>query len=311
MKSTLSVSLREIYLYCRDFCKDQERWPSYYLRRYLEFLSYYELFPIPTPERVLELGCGNGYQSAFLSKIAKEVVATDLPHEDLSTHTPGMKVAIDLHKRLDISNVTLIPCSAESLPFEDDSFDMVYSSHVLEHIPDQAKALNEIFRVLKPGGYHFCVVPTTTEKVYAFFNFHIYLVSHSIKRFYQWITPRESASGPAGDEGKPRSTTNNAKSLLRYFPFPPPHGHTSHYLRELVSWTPSSWARRIVKSAPFIIDNQSTTQLNPLLSWLGYLAPMKATNLHRITRKLELKMGAWPVFRSLGINTVMVCRKPK
>ena len=41
---------------------------------------------------------------------------------------------------------------AEALPFSDASFDMVYSNGVLHHVPDIAKAIREVFRVLKPGG---------------------------------------------------------------------------------------------------------------------------------------------------------------
>jgi SAM-dependent methyltransferase len=45
------------------------------------------------------------------------------------------------------------------LPFPDESQDAVYSSHVLEHIPDWETALQEWFRVLKIGGYMIIVVP--------------------------------------------------------------------------------------------------------------------------------------------------------
>ena len=46
----------------------------------------------------------------------------------------------------------------------DKSFDMVYASHVLEHIPDDRAALREVYRVLKPGGIAILPVPVLAQK---------------------------------------------------------------------------------------------------------------------------------------------------
>lgn len=50
-----------------------------------------------------------------------------------------------------------------ALQFEDDSFDMVYASHVLEHIDDDRQALSEVRRVLRPGGLAILPVPIVAE----------------------------------------------------------------------------------------------------------------------------------------------------
>lgn len=46
-----------------------------------------------------------------------------------------------------------------NLPFEDNSFDVIFCNHVLEHIPDDKKAMQELFRVLKKGGFGIFQVP--------------------------------------------------------------------------------------------------------------------------------------------------------
>ena len=46
-----------------------------------------------------------------------------------------------------------------NLPFEDNSFDVIFCNHVLEHIPDDTKALQELFRVLKVGGMGIFQIP--------------------------------------------------------------------------------------------------------------------------------------------------------
>jgi arsenite methyltransferase len=51
-----------------------------------------------------------------------------------------------------LQNVSFHNASAEDLPFPDESFDVVISNGVFNLIPDKAKALKEVFRVLKPHG---------------------------------------------------------------------------------------------------------------------------------------------------------------
>ena len=47
----------------------------------------------------------------------------------------------------------------QDIPYDDDYFELIYCSHVLEHVPDDRKALSEIHRVLKPGGIALILVP--------------------------------------------------------------------------------------------------------------------------------------------------------
>lgn len=58
------------------------------------------------------------------------------------------------------------------LPFDDDSFDVVFCNHVLEHIKDDRKAMGELYRVMKPGGWGIFQVPMRQplEKTYEDFS---------------------------------------------------------------------------------------------------------------------------------------------
>jgi ubiquinone/menaquinone biosynthesis C-methylase UbiE len=51
----------------------------------------------------------------------------------------------------------------QQMPFEDNSFDIVICNHVLEHVPDDRKAMGEIFRVLRKGGFAVMQVPTNYD----------------------------------------------------------------------------------------------------------------------------------------------------
>jgi len=57
------------------------------------------------------------------------------------------------------SPIAEIKADIQNLPFEDKCFDVVFCNHVLEHIPDDHKAMSELFRVMKPGGWGIFQVP--------------------------------------------------------------------------------------------------------------------------------------------------------
>lgn len=50
------------------------------------------------------------------------------------------------------------------LPFKDNSYDVIFCNHVLEHIPDDTKAMQELYRVLKPGGWGIFQIPQELER---------------------------------------------------------------------------------------------------------------------------------------------------
>ncbi|HKJ49232.1 MAG TPA: methyltransferase domain-containing protein [Christiangramia sp.] len=54
------------------------------------------------------------------------------------------------------------------LPFEDDSFDFILCNHVLEHIPDDTKAMQELYRILKPGGTAVLQIPQELDRAETF-----------------------------------------------------------------------------------------------------------------------------------------------
>jgi SAM-dependent methyltransferase len=98
--------------------------------------------------RGLEIGAGTGYFSLNLLKQGwlDDAVATDV--------SPGMLDTLSgTAERLGLSGqVETVVCNAEQLPFEDNSFDIVFGHAVLHHIPDLAEAFREFRRVLRPGG---------------------------------------------------------------------------------------------------------------------------------------------------------------
>jgi len=117
----------------------------------------------PLPYRTaLELGCGSGF---FLLNLMQSGVARRGAVTDLS---PGMvKVALRNAEKLGL-DVEGRVADAETIPYPDDSFELVVGHAVLHHIPDVEQSLREVVRVLKPGGrFVFAGEPSTIGDWYA------------------------------------------------------------------------------------------------------------------------------------------------
>ena len=103
----------------------------------------------------LEIGCGTGYFSLNLLQMGtiERLTATDI--------SPGMLRRLAATAESLGLEVETVATEAEQLPFEDESFDLVFGHAVLHHIPDLERALAEFKRVLRPGGaIAFCGEPS-------------------------------------------------------------------------------------------------------------------------------------------------------
>lgn len=92
--------------------------------------------------RVLDIGTGSGHIAEELAKLCKEVVSVDVVDERKVKKGYKFVLAKD-----------------EKLPFTAESFDIVISNHVVEHIPNQQGHIQEVFRVVKPAGAVYLATP--------------------------------------------------------------------------------------------------------------------------------------------------------
>lgn len=129
----------------------------------------------------LELGSGTGF---FLLNLMQGGVISKGSVTDLS---PGMVQAALRNAAglgLDVDGKV---ADAETLPYPDDTFDLVIGHAVLHHIPDLPTAMREILRVLKPGGrFVFAGEPTKLGDTYA----------RKLGQFTWWLTTNVTKLGP-------------------------------------------------------------------------------------------------------------------
>ena len=108
----------------------------------------FSLGPVNKGEAVLDVGCGSGVDTlvaAIMVGTGGRAAGIDLVREMLKRARTNLK-------KTSLKNVTFREGSVEQLSFPDGTFDVVISNGVFNLIPDKAKALGEVFRVLKSSG---------------------------------------------------------------------------------------------------------------------------------------------------------------
>lgn len=108
---------------------------------------------------VLELGGGNGFQASLLDSLGVKVKSIDVA--------------------LPVGQQAFFPVEIYdglTIPFLDATFDIVFSSNVLEHVQDIDVMMAEIQRVLKPEGLAIHILPTPTWRFWTSITHYVYLV---------------------------------------------------------------------------------------------------------------------------------------
>lgn len=129
------------------FISEEERYSTY------PWLYEAAKFARHADEDVLEIGCGTGCDLLQFAKHGARATGIDITPAHLELARQRVDGRADVRR-----------AEATQLPFEDASFDYVYSHGVLHHIDRPREVVDEIFRVLRPGG-------TFNVQVYALFSY--------------------------------------------------------------------------------------------------------------------------------------------
>ena len=203
-------------------------------------------FVLPDGARVLDLGCGNGSGVAALLALGFEAVGCDLrlrksgPHRDRLYREGRLRVME----------------SPRRLPFDDETFDGVFSQNVLEHVQDYEATLSEIARVLKPNGVSVHMFPSCWTLVEG--HVHVPLATFFRPYWYlllwAWVGVRKrsqngwSAIRTARHNRWYLTTATNYLSGRRIMDYAQRHFETRAFC-ERQAWLDAS---RIVRRFPFL-----------------------------------------------------------
>ncbi len=166
------------------------------------------------PCQVLEIGGGAGWQARELAQSGYSVIS------------------VDIEPRASVFKVEMY--DGHRLPSADRSFDVVFSSNVLEHIPHVVEFQDELHRVLKPGGLAVHLMPSPTWRLAT-------LLAH-----YPWLV-RVGLALLSGSNGADRDIVisatgkRNFTQLFGRVVLAPRHGETGNAISELWHFRAKRW----------------------------------------------------------------------
>jgi len=122
--------------------------PFLVTNNYVNHLRVYQyISQFASGKQVLDVGCGVGYGTALLARTAARAVGIDISqkavNEAFRLYPAGEFLRMD----------------AENMTFPDQSFDVIVSTENFEHLPNQAKHVRELARVVRPDGFCFVATP--------------------------------------------------------------------------------------------------------------------------------------------------------
>ena len=127
----------------------------------------------------LDFGCGNGAQTVAFQGSGCKILAVDIDRSDLQTLSNYLQAG---------SCHMIVPVQYDGarLPVATAAVDLVFSFEVLEHVPDEATALREIHRVLKPGGEIIFSVPNKGW-IFETHGAHLPILPWNRVPFFSWL----------------------------------------------------------------------------------------------------------------------------
>lgn len=177
-------------------------------------------------KRVLEVGSGTGRQLLALEKIAREAV--------------GVEISNGQYDEFRQPGASIVKYDGRILPFESESFDVVFSSHVLEHFTDETVSHKEMLRVLKRDGCSIHVVPTCAVRLST-------MVMHypdAVKRLLAKFNARNGAAQEPRKSKPQYSLTYRIVNTL----IPVRHGEYGTWFTEAFEMTQNSWKTRMERN---------------------------------------------------------------
>ena len=128
-------------------------------------LKTLQLMDLRPGQRVLDLGCGAGWATRLLARAVTEDTTREANVVGLDVSDKMIRLAQDTSR--EFSNLRFVVGPATNIPERDDFFERVLSVESFYYYPDQGSALDEVFRVMAPGGRLFILINLYADNEYS------------------------------------------------------------------------------------------------------------------------------------------------
>lgn len=145
------------------------------------YLKNIGVFNKQSPPKILDIGSGMGKFIAVCKKNNFDCIG-------LEPSQKGINLAQAYLESQGHDSAQIICSPAENIPFPDNHFDAIISMTVLEHVKDVKKCLQESFRVLKPNGHFYLLVPNFLSFWEGHYRFYFPPYLLSIKPLFRFYT---------------------------------------------------------------------------------------------------------------------------
>ena len=217
--------------------------------------------------KILEFGCGNGFQIPYLEQLGT-VFATDIYSSDEITK---------------LENLAFCESDITQLPFPDNSFDMIFSNHVVEHLPHPEKAFKELKRTATKECVFVFSVPTNIwlllslpakylGKLTAFW----YIVAAQRGKSKLAISNQQNDVKKRMEMEQRFSGERSEKITLKEAILPRGHGVYPQFRECYKAFKTAAWTQffrqsdfEIQSMVPLMLYGPSERPLVPTSSWLG------------------------------------------
>ncbi len=159
-----------------------EKMEGHHLDITLKTIAFMDLRP---DDRVLDLGCGSGWATRLLAKQAAEATGVDVSDQMVKQAEEASKAQ---------GNVKFVQGSAQKIPSPDNSFDKMLSVESFYYYADQDAALDEIFRVMAPGGRIFILINLYKDNEYSLQWVHLLKVPVHVRSAAEYVELLEKRS---------------------------------------------------------------------------------------------------------------------